>query len=133
MYFLTIPLILYYHTIASTFAILLRLCLFFRNEKKYLSCDTIDHSEAIDFAAFENLTPEFLSYLKTYGLPNHSIKLKVGMTIMLLRTLDQYEQLCNGTRLIVTRLANYVIEAKIILEKNIRNITYIPRIYMSPS
>jgi len=33
---------------------------------------------------------------------------------MLLRNLNQSEDLCNGTKLIVTRLANHVIEAKII-------------------
>lgn len=52
---------------------------------------------------------------------------------MLLRNLDQYEGLCNGTRLTVTRLANHVIEAKIISDKNIGNIIYIPTIFMSHS
>lgn len=52
---------------------------------------------------------------------------------MLLRNIDQAEGLCNGTRLIVTRLANHVIEAKIITEKNIGNRVYIPRMSMSPS
>jgi len=52
---------------------------------------------------------------------------------MLLRNLDQAEGLCNGTRLIVTRLANHVIEAKIITGKNIGNHVYIPRMSMSPS
>ena len=52
---------------------------------------------------------------------------------MLLRNLDQSEELCNGTRLIVTRLANHVIEAKIISGSNIGNVVYIPRMSMSPS
>lgn len=52
---------------------------------------------------------------------------------MLLRNLDQVEGLCNGTRLIVTRMANHVIEAKIISGKNVGNLTYIPRMSMSPS
>jgi len=51
---------------------------------------------------------------------------------MLLRNLDQAEGLCNGTRLIVTRLANHVIEAKIITGKNIGNKVYIPRMSLSP-
>jgi len=52
---------------------------------------------------------------------------------MLLRNLDQSEGICNGTRLIVTRLANHVIETRIISGKNIGNLIYIPRISLSPS
>lgn len=52
---------------------------------------------------------------------------------MLLRNIDQSEGLCNGTRLIITRMAEHVLEAKIISEKNISNMTYIPRLDMSPS
>jgi ATP-dependent DNA helicase PIF1 len=52
---------------------------------------------------------------------------------MLLRNIDQPEGLCNGTRLIVTRLANHVIEAKIISRKNIGGVIYIPRMDMTPT
>ncbi|XP_058783480.1 uncharacterized protein LOC131658168 [Vicia villosa] len=103
------------------------------DEKEFLSSDSIDRSEANDNEAFEHLTPEFLSCLKTSGLPNHSMKLKIGTTIMLIRNLDQSEGLCSGTRLTVTRLANHVIEAKIISGTNIGNTIYIPRMSLSPS
>ncbi|KAF1884550.1 hypothetical protein Lal_00028429 [Lupinus albus] len=43
------------------------------------------------------------------------------------------EGLCNGTRLIVTQMANHVLEAKIMSGKNVGNIIYIPRMSMSPS
>jgi len=79
------------------------------------------------------LTPEFLNTLTTSGLPNHKIKLKIGTPIMLLRNIDQSDGLCNGTRLIVTRLANHVIEAKVISGKNIGAIVYIPRMEISPT
>ena len=52
---------------------------------------------------------------------------------MLLRNLDQNEGLCNGTRLIITRLANHIIEAKIMSGKGQGNTVYIPRLSMSPS
>jgi len=52
---------------------------------------------------------------------------------MLLRNIYQSEGLCNGTRLIITRMAEHVLEAKIISGKNIGNMTYIPRLDMSPS
>ncbi|XP_058775184.1 uncharacterized protein LOC131649437 [Vicia villosa] len=102
-------------------------------EKEYLSFDEIDKTDATYTEAYEVLTPEFLSYLRTSGLPNHILKLKVGIPIMLMRNLDQSQGLCNGTRLIVTRLANHVIEARIISGKNIGNLFYIPRMSMSPS
>ncbi|XP_058741690.1 uncharacterized protein LOC131614079 [Vicia villosa] len=102
-------------------------------EKEYFSFDEIDKTDATYSEAYEVLTPEFLSNLRTSGLPNHILKLKVGTPIMLMRNLDQSQGLCNGTRLIVTRLANHVIEARIISGKNIGNLFYIPRMSMSPS
>lgn len=102
-------------------------------EKEYLSANSIDRSEINDNSIVDVLTPEFLCTLRTSGLPNHRIKLKVGCPIMLLRNIDQSEGLCNGTRLIVTKMANHVLEAKIMGGKHHGNITYIPRMDMSPS
>lgn len=102
-------------------------------EREYLSSDSNDDSNSDESMAYDVLTPEFLSSLSASGIPNHCIKLKIGVPIMLLRNLDQSEGLCNGTRLIVTNLGNHVIGAKIISGKNIGNITYIPRMSMSPS
>ncbi|XP_058741448.1 uncharacterized protein LOC131613826 [Vicia villosa] len=64
-----------------------------REDKEYFSSDSIDKSDATNFDAYEHVTPEFLNVLKTSGLPNHSIRLKVGVTIMLMRNLDQSEGL----------------------------------------
>jgi len=79
------------------------------------------------------LTPKFLSSLKTSGIPNHKLKLKVGTPIMLIRNLDQADGLCNGTRLIITRLDSNVVESEAITGPNTGNKTYIPRMNMSPS
>ncbi|XP_058745810.1 uncharacterized protein LOC131618648 [Vicia villosa] len=79
------------------------------------------------------LTPEFLSSLRTSGLPNHHLKLKVGTPIMLMRNIDQSEGLCNGTRLCITKLATDVLEALIMGGKGSGNLVYIPRMDMSPS
>lgn len=92
----------------------------------------IDRSEANGNEAFDVIPSEFLNSLTTSGLPNFKIKLKVGTPITLLKDLNPSEGLCIGTRLIVTRLANFVLQAKIISGKNIGNLTLIPRISMSP-
>ena len=52
---------------------------------------------------------------------------------MLLRNIDQQNGLCNDTRLLVTRLDEHVIEARIISGKHIGKMTYIPRLQLMPS
>ncbi|KAL3027929.1 hypothetical protein AAZX31_03G084500, partial [Glycine max] len=102
-------------------------------QMKYLSSDSVDKSETIESCHFRSLTTEFLNSLTTSGLPNHCLKLKIGTPIMLLRNLDQTQGLCNGTRLIITRLAKHVIATDIISGTNIKDHVYIPRMSMSPS
>ncbi|KAF1876525.1 hypothetical protein Lal_00021239 [Lupinus albus] len=102
-------------------------------EKEYLSSDSVDMSDVSDIEVVNVLTPEFLSKLSTSSIPNHKIKLKIGTPIMLLRNLDLSEGLCNGIRLIVTQMANHVLEAKIMSDKNVGNIIYILRMSISPS
>jgi len=59
--------------------------------------------------------------------------LEVGLPIMLLRNINQSAGLCNGTRLTITQLGKWFIEAQIITGTNIGNKVYIPRIIMSPT
>ncbi|XP_058753122.1 uncharacterized protein LOC131626307 [Vicia villosa] len=101
--------------------------------KEYYSSNSVDRSEIHDNSILEVLSPEFLSSLRTSGLPNHHITLKVGCPIMLMRNIDQSEGLCNGTRLIVTKMASHVLEAQIMGGKGHGKVTYIPRMDMSPS
>jgi ATP-dependent DNA helicase PIF1 len=101
--------------------------------RDYYSCDSIDRSDVNDCEIFETLTPEFLNSLRTSGLPNHKITLKVGTPIMLMRNLEQADGLCNGSRLIVTKLGDHVIEAKMMSGKNIGTKVGIPRLALSPS
>ena len=91
----------------------------------------MDESTSSD--AYSNITSEFLNSLSMSGLPNHKIKLKIGVPIMLLRNLDQATGLCNGSRLIVTRLANHVTSAKLITGNKDGQEIYIPRMSMSSS
>ncbi|XP_058777166.1 uncharacterized protein LOC131651524 [Vicia villosa] len=102
-------------------------------QKEYLSFDSVDTFDGDANESFDVFTPEFFNTLRNYVLPNHKIILKIGTPIMLLRNIDQSEDLCNGTRLILTRLADHVIEAKIISGKNIGDVVYIARMKITPT
>lgn len=52
---------------------------------------------------------------------------------MFMWNIDQSEGLCNGTRLIIRKLANHVLEASIMAKKYFGKTVYIPRMNMSPS
>jgi hypothetical protein len=103
------------------------------DEKVYLSSDTVCETEITGSMNESIYAPELLNAFKISGLPNHCIKLKKGVPVMLLRNIDQQNGLCNGTRLRVTSLEDHVIEAKIISGTHIGKYTYIPRLKLMPS
>ncbi len=76
---------------------------------------------------------EFLNTLQFSNITNHKLELKVGMRILLLCNFNQSIGLCNGTRLIVKRLGQRVIEEEIITGNNVGKRVFIPHIIMSPS
>jgi ATP-dependent DNA helicase PIF1 len=76
---------------------------------------------------------EFLNILQFNGIANHKLELKVGMLILLLRNLNQSIGLCNGTKLIINKLGQCVIEVQIITGNNVDKRVFIPHIIMSPS
>uniref|UniRef100_A0A1S3ZWQ4 ATP-dependent DNA helicase n=1 Tax=Nicotiana tabacum TaxID=4097 RepID=A0A1S3ZWQ4_TOBAC len=103
------------------------------SEKSYLSSDTIWNSNST-YSALEHVhTPEFLNTIKCSGVPNHALTLKVGIPVMLLRNIDQSAGLCNGTRLIITKLGNQVIEAKVLAGQMVGQKMFIPRMTSTPS
>ena len=74
------------------------------------SADELGHSE--DLLRF-NI--EYLNGLSPTGFPPHSLRLKAGMPIMLLRNLNPRLGLCNGTKLIFERCVdNKLLQCKII-------------------
>uniref|UniRef100_A0A803LJL4 ATP-dependent DNA helicase n=1 Tax=Chenopodium quinoa TaxID=63459 RepID=A0A803LJL4_CHEQI len=89
-------------------------------EKTYYSCDFVPEDR-------QNLyQQEFLNSLSFGGLPPHILKLKVGSPIMLMRNIDTSSGLCNGTRLICSRLRDHVIEAEIMTEIHKGTQVFIP-------
>lgn len=75
---------------------------------------------------------EYLNSLEFVGLPTHQLKLKVGAPIILMRNLNQSKGLCNGTRMIITRLAKQVIQVQLLTGSHVGERYLIPRIELSP-
>lgn len=79
-------------------------------EHVFLSADTI---KAGDNCAM-GIGSEFLNSITLLGMPSHRLALKEVVPIIFLRNLDASSSLCNGTRLIVRRLARQLIVAEIV-------------------
>jgi len=84
------------------------------DEKEYRSCDSICQSDKSHEVNGECFTTEFLNDIKCSGLPNHILRLKVGVPVILMRNIDQANGLCNGTRLQVNHLGKNVIRATVL-------------------
>jgi ATP-dependent exoDNAse (exonuclease V) alpha subunit len=93
--------------------------------KEYQSSDSAFQDGAIPD---HSIPPEYLNTITLPGMPLHQTAVKVGCPIMLLRNLDPSSRLCNGTRMIVTRTADRVIEAKILTGSHGGQTVFIPRI-----
>ncbi|KAK6160522.1 hypothetical protein DH2020_003903 [Rehmannia glutinosa] len=93
---------------------------------------TDDYSELVKFSEWI-ASIEFLNGIKCSGVPNHELHLKVGTPVMLLRNIDYSIGLCNGTRLVITRLGKHVLESKILTGANAGHKVLIPRMTLTPS
>jgi ATP-dependent DNA helicase PIF1 len=67
------------------------------------------------------------------GIPPHSLTIKVGCPIILLRNLNYPAGLCNGTRLIVVACGERVIQARILSGIHSGELAFIPHIALSTS
>lgn len=111
----------------------LPIILFFLGEERtYFSSDSIDPADlnSKDDSVF---SPEFLNSIKTSGLPNHALRLRIGTPVMLIRNLDPGDGLCNGTRLQITQLGKHIMQAKIITGTRVGEIVWLHRILIEPS
>ncbi|XP_071033087.1 uncharacterized protein [Parasteatoda tepidariorum] len=79
-----------------------------------------------------NFPTEFLNSLDLPGIPPYNLVLKVGSPVVLLRNLNP-PRLCNGTRLVVEKLMNNVIEVSILNGKFRDESTVLPRIPIIPT
>ncbi|GJV26543.1 ATP-dependent DNA helicase PIF1-like protein [Tanacetum coccineum] len=87
------------------------LSLLLGDKNEYESSDSVclaDEDSNFDGSIY---TTKLLNGLRMSGIPNHSIKLKIGTPITLMRNINQRPGLCNETRLQVLRLGINIIEA----------------------
>ena len=98
--------------------------------QEFLSADSVEDEDFVH----QNLYPiEFLNTLTPSGTPPHKLILKIGAPIILLRNINPTEGLCNGTRLIIRRFQQYVIDAEILTGSHLGKRVFIPRIRITPS
>lgn len=99
--------------------------------KEYKSSDEICKG-CSDSLEQESIYPtEFLNGLTFSGFPDHLLKLKKGMPVMLIRNVNPSLGLCNGTRLVITNLGNWIVEARVITGNKVGTKVQIPRIPMT--
>jgi ATP-dependent DNA helicase PIF1 len=74
---------------------------------------------------------EFLNSLSMSGVPPHTLTLQEGYPVILLRNMPG--GLANGTRLIVVKLMQHIIDAKIATGPDKGRRVFIPRLNITPS
>lgn len=95
----------------------------------YVSIDEYQQGQGDDF----DVPMDVINNIESTSLPPHVLHLKVGAVVMLLRNLDVTEGQCNGTRMLVTSLADNYIECKILCGTSKGKRTLIPKMKMTAS
>jgi hypothetical protein len=108
------------------------------DEKIYFSADQVIYEEGVDgntvpHGVHDQYPVEFLRSLDAAGLPLGELSLKVGCPLILLRNLAPAQGLCNGTRMVLLRASQRVLEVKIIGGDYDGHTAFIPRISLTPS
>jgi hypothetical protein len=101
-------------------------------ERMYHGADSVTRQG--DEEETELLYPvEYLNSINASGLPLAKLTLKIGCPVMILRNLNPGHGVCNGTRGILTRMTNRVLEIRLLSGENAGQLFFIPRITLIPS
>ena len=98
----------------------------------YVSYDKFEEDDGNEV---QEITTEFLNSLTPSGMPLHSLQLKEGCPIMLLRNLDTRKGLSNGVRLKVIHMYDRILDCQILSgsPKFIGKRVYVPKVRLTPS
>jgi hypothetical protein len=98
------------------------------------SADYIPASEqGGDEDALVNYPVEYLNAINCSGFPLAKLELKVGCPIMILQNLDAAHGVCNGSRGILRRCRNRVLEVELITGDHAGQKVFIPRTMNQPT
>jgi ATP-dependent DNA helicase PIF1 len=75
--------------------------------KLFFSVDKVDSDEPKGYIEYPD---EFLHSLNESGLPPHELRLTEGCPVMLTRNLNPAIGLCNGTRMMVTKMHKHILQ-----------------------
>lgn len=84
-----------------------------------MSFDSVCFEKEIHHLELETFSPKMLNAINCFKLPPHKLDLKVGVSVMLLRNIDQSNGLCNARRLQVRRMGKHVIQCQILTRKKL--------------
>ena len=101
-------------------------------ERVYLSADSIKEDTS-DPETVMMYPTEYLNEIRASGLPLHKLTLKVGSPVMVLRNLNPSEGVCNGTRGIITRMSNHVLELCLLGGDHDGQLVFLPQIKCYPT
>jgi len=101
--------------------------------RQFVSADEVMQEAGADPEDEEPIPIEYLRAIQSSNLPPGELNLKVGAPVILLRNLAPSRGLCNGTRMIITRMKDRVLEARLIGGEHDGEIVMIPRISMVPT
>jgi hypothetical protein len=80
-----------------------------------------------------NYPVEYLNEINCSGLPLAKLELKVGCPVMILKNLDPAHGVCNGSRGILRRCRNRVLEVELLTGEHAGEKDFIPRIFNQPT
>jgi hypothetical protein len=89
-----------------------------------------DSANINDADGLHTVPAEYPQSLNPSDLPPSQLELKVGVPVMLLRNIDPARGLCNGTRLIVVHIGQYLLCVRLAHKPN-APIETIPRFALS--
>ena len=103
------------------------------NMRTYFSVDTLIEEAGADGVGNPPVPIEFLRSINTSSLPPGELHVKIGCPLILIRNLSPSQGLCDGTRMVVKRMSDRVLEVRLIGGDHDGQLAFIPRITLIPS